>query len=237
VDAPFFPLPAAALGRRPDLARRLRRAYDRYAGGVVRPFFNRIAACHHQVVLVAVLDVLRSGPARHHEVRGQLGRVLHLFRMLQPGFFGRNLWGGASLRHVTFCATKADQATRDGRPNLVALLKMLVGQSAAGLEIQLNVGEPRFVAVSAHRCTEDVPADHEGKQFLALRGRLRAGDGDQLIYPGAVPESWPVRADGWARFPFPDFAPREMPVVATGQPLPHIGMDQVMYRLVEEVLA
>jgi predicted YcjX-like family ATPase len=94
-----------------------------------------------------------------------------------------------------------------------------------------------FLAIAAHRCTDDVDTDHDGKPIVAMRGRLNPNDKDESLYfPGRVPQQWPEHKEDWRSFRFPDFLPRKLPDIATGRPLPHIKMDQILFALVEDLL-
>lgn len=244
VSAPFFPLNREARQRLPRLHQLLKQAYAAYLKTSVAPFLRRIAACSHQVILVDVLDILRNGTEKFNEVKEQMQRVLNCYRRINRGWFNR-LWsqmpwvGRPQIRRVSFCATKADQATRDCRGNLVNLLRSLFTRAEQAIRFDRRIVQKiDFLGIAAFRCTDDVDTDHEGRPIVALRGRLKheASPDEDTYYPGRVPEEWPAYEEKWRSFRFPDFLPRRLPDINTGRPLPHINMDQILFALVEGLL-
>jgi predicted YcjX-like family ATPase len=244
VCAPFFPVDAESRQHLPRLLTRLKKEYAAYQNASVRPFLQRIAACSHQIVLVDVLDILRNGVEKFDEVRDQMQRVLNCYRQVNGGwipyiqsilpFIGRPL-----IRRVSFCATKADQATRDNRDNLTSLLRDLFVRAEQALHFdRRTIQKIDFLAIASHRCTDDIDTDHEGKPIVALRGRLfdDMAKNEGPYFPGRVPQQWPEHKEDWRAFRFPDFLPRKLPDIATGRPLPHIKMDQVLFSVVENLL-
>ena len=245
VEPPFFPIPSSAWNSHPSLVRRLRLAYDRYVNKDVFPFFQQIASCDQQIVLVDILDILQRGSKRHRDVQQQLHGVLHAFRCLQLGPLRRNFgWlvglQRRSLHRVQFCATKADQATFDDRSHLASLLKQLVLKAHAALNYSNDLPfVSDYCCISALRTTIDLEVSTEAHPtpFQVIRGRLKQKPqdlSDKAIFPGRVPDQWPTE-DDWLRFQCPDFVPRKIPSI-NGPPLAHLGMDVVMYRMIEEVL-
>lgn len=141
--------------------------------------------------------------------------------------------GGTRLNQVLFCATKADQASRDTRKNMSQLLEQLVCNAAT--ELSIAELQQSFCSVAAYQSTEDAEAQGEDNVRRILGQRLGFEE-KECVYPGDVPDSWPRFEAEWGPFRFPDFEPHALPDIVTGEPLPNIGMDLVMYRLVEEVL-
>lgn len=243
-SAPFFPLSAEMRQRFPGVHKRLKKEYAAYLKSSVAPFLQRIAACSHQIILVDVLDVLRTGVEEFVEIREQMQRALNCYRQANSGRFNYLLsmmpfFGKPLIRKVTFCATKVDQATRDHRENLISLLRDLFLRAEQALQFdRRTIKKIEFIPIAAHRCTDDVDTDHDGRQIVALRGRRMDSDdnGEELIYPGRVPQQWPEYKDNWQDFRFPDFLPRKLPDLASGRPLPHINMDQMLFSIVEELL-
>lgn len=242
LQPPFFPVPKERLAQEPALRRQLRRAYDRYVKTAVVPFLKQIACCSHQMVLVDLLGVLRQGPERYTEVQEQIRQVLNCYQRIHSGWFPwlKSWLGGVRLQKVTFCATKADQATSDTRGHLEPLLKSMV--LTAANHLALAPGFRRLLdyrVIAAHRSTEDVQTPYQGQQLIALRGRVQEGSAIKqvTVYPGRVPAAWPTQPEAWKDFRFPDFLPQALPVVAAGgQPIPHLHMDELLYALVEDLL-
>jgi len=244
--APFFPLEAVMRREMPKLARDMKSEYARYLSRSVKPFLHRIASCDHQIVLVDILDILRGELTKHTEVQEQLGKVLHCYRALNRGRF-RTLMamlpivGKPLIGKVTFCATKSDHATQTDRSNLTHLLRDLLTKSALDVKFDFQkAGKIRFLPISAHRCTEDIETNHEGKPLIALAGRLRDESFNEkgIFFPGRVPQRWPVQEDNQVRKScrFPDFLPRPLPAINDGHPLPNINMGQVLFSIVEDIL-
>lgn len=244
VCTPFFPLKREDRQRLPKLHRLLKQQYAAYLKSAVSPFLRRIGACSHQIVLVDVLDILRSGTEKYDEIQEQMQRVLHCYRKINRGwlrYLGSKvpLVGRPLIRRVSFGATKADQATRDYRGNLVCLLRELFVKATTALQFDhRTVKKIDFWHVAAHRCTDDVDADHEGKPIVALRGRLQEGalPEEGLYFPGRVPAQWPAQKHEWQAFRFPDFRPRRLPDITLARPLPHLNMDQILFAIVEDLL-
>ncbi|MFO0866549.1 MAG: YcjX family protein, partial [Gemmataceae bacterium] len=174
LSSPFFPLNKDDRERLPHLRKVLRAAYSAYCNKDVRPFLKKIATCSHQIVLVDVLDILRSGIPQFNEVQDQMRRVLECIRQVNDGrwawLMSRWPFGRPSIRKVSFCATKADQATGDRRENLAILLRELFKQAEVALQFGRRDLRMDFVAFSAHRSTEDVEVQFGGGAVIALRG-------------------------------------------------------------------
>lgn len=244
ISAPFFPLNSAMRQRLPSAHKRLKQDYAAYLKSSVTPFLQRIAACSHQIILVDVLDVLRTGIDEFNEIREQMQRALDCYRQANRGAFNYLLsmlpvFGKPLIRKVTFCATKVDQATRDHRDNLISLLQDLFVRAEQALHFdRRSIKKIEFIPIAAHKCTDDVDVDHEGKPIVALLGRRLDSDSqaEEVIYPGRVPQQWPEYKEKWQAFRFPDFLPRRLPDLASGRPLPNINMDQVLFSIVEDIL-
>jgi len=76
----------------------------------------------------------------------------------------------------------------------------------------MSLDRTEFLSIAAHRCTDDVDTDHDGRPIVALRGRLSQDDKNEgLFFPGHVPQQWPENRTAWRDFRFPDFLPRKLP--------------------------
>ena len=251
VQTPFAPLAEEVRGANPAVCSRMESRYKEYVRHSVQPFLDRIGACTHQIVLVDILDILRTGPLHHNRVRQDLGDILMSFDYMNHGN-GRvfewlaRLWNGGKrylpfltpgIQRVTFCCTKADQATRANRHLLVNLLQDFVETAAVGINCKLGgLGIARFYYCSANRGTKDAMTTFQERNLSTLIGVRKGCEQSQPenVFPGEVPPEWPTR-ENWNCYRFPDFLPARLPEI-DGVELPHIHMDKVLYDIFEDYL-
>jgi predicted YcjX-like family ATPase len=235
---PYFPLDSDARKRLPGLSEEMLKKYVDYQEKTVRPAFREISRCSHQIVLVDVLGALRAGPRKCNELFEQMNLVMECYRELNTGFWDKvlKLVGlRENISKVSFCTTKADQATSDNRNNLTKLLEPLFERTVQGFDRRTKFGSYR---IAAHRCTTDMDSDHEGKPMVALKGRLKDDPSvvKDNVFPGRVPKTWPRYPEDFQGLHFPDFVPRSLPLVLTGDPLPNIDMDLILHAILEDQL-
>ncbi len=232
----FFPAQGSG-----GLARLLRQRFDAYVQVVQRemvaPLFGRV---DRLVVLADLLSALHAGPAAYADVAASLAAVAGALRWqgswLDALPFLRDLplprWlvpGG--IRRVAFAASKADHVAARQRGNLAALVGSLTA-----LPREAAAAATSAHAIAAIRCTEDFVWTLDGRPVSAVRGRVVGEHRLTRSYPGEVPDR-PPEAGFWAhRFlAVPEFEPMRLPEGGRGG-VPHIGLDELLVFLLDDVL-
>ncbi len=242
-DGRFFPLARGDRERMPKLAHRFAGRYGSYVRGYVKPFFRAVGRCSRQVVLVDVMRILRQGVHSYNDTRRCLRNVLDAYGYAEAHhrFSPRRLLDLFTRRieRVVFVATKADQCTRATRGNLRYLLEELVEQKRRHLQATLPRGRLHFTFCAAHRSTEDVSKEFQGRELSCLLGERPDKEPGRLgpWFPGEIPMEWPE--DAWnpddRQFMFPDFLPRRIPM-RDGAVIPHVNLDRVFWQVVEDLI-
>jgi predicted YcjX-like family ATPase len=217
------------------LADLLRDRFDAYCAAVraqlQAPSFGRI---DRLVVLADVLSALHAGPEAFADTAAALGAVAHALHWRSPwlgllaDYVPSWLLGGSGISRVAFAASKADHVAERQRGNLAALVRRLT-------EIPGHAANAAF-AVAAVRCTEDFVWSLDGRNISAVRGRVLGDDRLTRSYPGEVPDRMPE--PGFWSHAFlapPQFEPRRLPEGGHAG-VPHIGLDELLVFLLEDVL-
>ncbi len=230
----FVPLPAAVRAARPELTAEFTRHYETYQHEMVGPYLESLARCHSLIVMVDVVEMLRSGVAMANDGRQM---VRDLMRVIEPGesVLGTALRrvSEAVLQHrprwvskIAFVAPKIDLVHPADRDRVLHLMRKHVGSLAQdhdGLEC-------RFFVASAVVSTKSMPG---GEAARLMRGLpYRDADGakiprgvEQQFPVSAVPEEWPST---WrpGDYSFPEV----YPVLPAYQAYPpdQIGLDRVL---------
>ena len=101
---------------------------------------------------------------------------------------------------------------------------------------------PRFQGITVDvmtlaslRCTDVVRTEHHGQVLSCVRGHLKDGHRETVLFPGEIPPELPEPED-WAsgRFRFREFAPRRLAHSGAGQ---HIRLDQALQFLIGDKFA
>jgi predicted YcjX-like family ATPase len=222
----FFPMTS-----RGSLAGLLRDRYERYRMKVreelVAPSFGTV---DRLVVVADLLSALHAGADAFADAAAALRAVAKALRWqssvpswlaaLAPFLFG-------GIGRVAFAASKADHVADRQRGNLAALVGSLTETPGVAA---------RAFAIASVRCTEDVVWTLDGHPVSAVRGRLLGEARAGKSYPGEVPDRAPG-PEFWVH-PFlalPDFEPMRLVQGGRGG-IPHIGLDQLLAFLLEDLL-
>ncbi|KPK75629.1 MAG: hypothetical protein AMJ79_10555 [Phycisphaerae bacterium SM23_30] len=231
----FCPLPRKIRERAGGAAAEYAAKYEAYKREYLTNFARVMMRCSHQVVLVDVLNILKSGVEAFNDARRCFDSILEVYRYKKR--YGRliDLLAGllffrVSINRVSFVATKADQATRANRNNLRALLEELVCSRHEYLRYDTAAGVGFFFA-AAHRSTQDKIKEYNGRELSVLMGRHaeKGPDEERLYYPGEVPPEWPEQWDPQEQaYRFGDFLPRALPG-RDGAMFDNINLDEVLW--------
>ncbi len=222
----FFPMTSGG-----GLATLLRDRYERYRAQVraelVAPSFGSV---DRLVVVADLLSALHAGADAFADAAASLRAAAQALRWqsnvptwlaaLAPFLFG-------GIGRVAFAASKADHVADRQRGNLAALVGSLTETPGV---------VTRSFAVASVRCTEDVVWTLDGHPVSAVRGRILGEARAGKSYPGEVPDRVPG-PEFWAH-PFlalPDFEPMRLVQGGRGG-VPHIGLDQLLAFLLEDLL-
>ena len=230
----FVPLPVAVRAAHPELTERFARHYQTYQREMVGPYLESLSRCHSLIVMVDVVEMLRSGVAMANDGRQM---VRDLMRVIEPGesVLGTALrrLSEAVLQHrprwvsrIAFVAPKIDLVHPADRDRVLHLMRKHVGSLAQdhdGLEC-------RFFVASAVVSTKSMPG---GEASRVMRGLpYRDADGakiprgvEQQFPVSTVPEEWPST---WrpGDYSFPEVYP-VLPAYQ-GYPPDQIGLDRVL---------
>ena len=230
----FVPLPAAVRAKYPEMTAEFARHYETYQREMVGPYLESLARCHSLIVMVDIVEMLRSGVAMANDGRQM---VRDLMRVIEPGesVLGTALrrLSEAVLQHrprwvskIAFVAPKIDLVHPADRDRVLHLMRKHVGSLAQdhdGLEC-------RFFVASAVVSTKSMPG---GESTRVMRGLpYRDADGakiprgvEQQFPVSVVPEEWPST---WrpGDYSFPEVYP-VLPAYQ-GYPPDQIGLDRVL---------
>ncbi|MDW8123873.1 MAG: YcjX family protein [Geminicoccaceae bacterium] len=226
----FAPLPPAPL-RPGSLRAAVVEAFERYREEFVRRFYDEhFRGFDRQIVLVDLLSALNAGPAHFADLARALERLSRSFRYGRSSLFARLF--APKIDRVLFAASKADHVASSQHAALTELLRVLV--APVGRAARFEGLEPRFLAISAVRATDEVRTTYDGQVLSCVKGRLAEEGREVVLFPGEIPPEPPEPAD-WesGRFRFRAFAPRRL---VPGRPAPHIRLDQALEFLIGDKL-
>ncbi len=219
----FCPLPAEIASG--SLGALMAERYERYRDKVVRVFYrDHFSRFDRQIVLVDLLGVLNRGRACFDDVEAALATVLRSFRYGPSGLLARLF--RPRIEVLLFAASKADHVAHNQHHNLRLLLEQMVSEAAGNARFEGI--KPSFVSLAALRSTDMVRTDHHGQALSCVRGILKGGNRETVLFPGEIPPEIPLD-DEWAldRFRFRDFAPRRLLLQGADKPQ-HIRLDQAL---------
>jgi len=244
----FCPLPRKVRKSAPSIAAEFKKEYKAYKKRNIRNFAREITICSRQIVLVDILQILKNGVHVYNDARKCFDSILDMYRYKKKHSWFMNLivrsfpFKKVNIDRVAFVATKADQATRNNRQNMKALLEKLVERKHDYLKYDrdANVG---FFFAAAHRSTKDIKVNlkgiwrEQGKSVSALAGRLKKDPGkEREIFPGEMPDEWPGEWNPEEKaYRFSDFAPRVLPA-RNGAIFDHINLDEVLLYMFEDLV-
>ena len=218
-ELPFVPLGQPALESGTPAIVELEKRFQVYRNTNVLPFVKRLGKVQKQIVLVDVLRVLKAGPDIFNDTSNCLRAILECYR------YGTTIYGGA--KKVLFAATKADHATKEGRPNLGRLLDKLVKKAAGAIPFSVEVSPS--VGMTAICATTDEVHNEPGFGLTqAVVGRRKESPNvSEPFGPGKVPPDWPDD-DEWKDFLFPEFCAPKIPS-SDEKPWPNLSMDRLIW--------
>jgi len=226
----FAPLPPAE-ARSGSLRALMEQRFQDYQDQVVRTFYEQhFRRFDRQIVLVDLLSALNLGPAHFADTQEALALVLQSFR------YGRSSWLGRlvapRIDRLLFAASKADHVAPSQHAALKQLLELMIAPAARGS--RLEGVRPEVLAIASLRCTDVVQTRHQGQTLSCVKGRLKDGAREVVLFPGEIPPELPTEAD-WTgdRFRFVEFAPRRL---RHGEPGQHIRLDQAIEHLMGDKL-
>ncbi|MCB1883189.1 MAG: YcjX family protein [Geminicoccaceae bacterium] len=227
----FCPLPPGTPEGAP-LASAMRRRFERYRHDLVEPFYrDHFSRFDRQAVLVDLFASLNRG--RHHfeDTQRALEAVMESFRYGGRGWLARLF--SPRIDRVLFAASKADHVAANQHPNLKHLLGLMV--HPARRHARFEGIEEEVMAIASLRSTDTVRTEHEGQSLSCVRGRLKAGERETVLFPGEIPPDLPEPED-WdsGRFRFHEFAPRRLDPSKPGR---HVRLDQAIEFLIGDKLA
>ncbi len=226
----FCPLPPAEL-RRGTLRAHMAERFERYREEVVRDFYERyFSTFDRQIVLIDLLSSLNQGPAHFADTQTALELISRSFR------YGRSSWLGRlfapRIDRLLFAVSKADHVAPSQHAALKQLLELMIRPAARPARLEGVV--PEVLAIASVRCTDVVRTEHHGQVLSCLRGRLKDGGRETVLFPGEIPPELPLPGD-WLdeRFRFQEFAPRRLGAGGAAQ---HIRLDQAIEFLIGDKL-
>ncbi len=231
----FFPAPENFSTSDPTTFNLLQKRYEEYRNCFVKPTFDLLKSCSHQVVLVDVLRILTQGLDHKDDFRQVIEGVFDQFNYRSSYIYERlltRLPKDFELTHkpvkkVLFLATKADKVHSESRENLKKLVLELIGQIKNRVEIIAKdspddpVTECGFI--SSMKCTETL-----GNDLVILK------TGDRIQSPPQIPDSWPVKQADYDKFKNLHF--KVEPPDEFGDIIPTINLEDSFLRLIQEEL-
>jgi hypothetical protein len=137
------------------------------------------------------------------------------------------------IERVAFVATKADHVPALRRENLRNLLRDMV----SGTREPIGARPVSFHTAAAVLATADAVVLRDGLSREVVRGTPLGGDAAKLFDPGDVPSGHPHESF-WDRphFVLPVFEPPRIQPLDGSNGVPHLGVDDVLTALLEDVL-
>lgn len=222
----FCPLPPGEPKVGTNRARMAER-FERYREEVVRRFYEEhFSRFDRQIVLVDLLSALNAGPGHFADTQETLSLIMKSFRYGSTGLLGRLF--APRIDRLLFAVSKADHVAPNQHPALKQLLELMIQPAARAPRFQGITVD--VMTLAALRSTDVVRTEHQGQVLSCVRGHLKDGQRETVLFPGEIPPELPGPED-WAsgRFRFRDFAPRRLVPSAAGQ---HIRLDQALQFLI-----
>ena len=227
----FCPLPPGEPRLGTNRARMAAR-YERYREEVVRRFYEEhFSRFDRQIVLVDLLGALNAGPGHFADTQESLALILKSFRYGSTGLMGRLF--APRIDRLLFAVSKADHVAPNQHPALKQLLELMIRPAARAPRYEGITTE--VMTLASLRSTDVVRTEHHGQVLSCVRGHLKDGERETVLFPGEIPPDLP-EPDDWTsgRFRFKEFAPRRLVPSAAGQ---HIRLDQALQFLIGDKLA
>jgi uncharacterized protein len=227
----FCPLPPGEPRRGTNRARMAER-YERYREEVVRAFYEEhFSRFDRQVVLVDLLSALNAGPAHFADTQDALAMIMKSFRYGKTGLLARLF--APRIDRLLFAVSKADHVAPNQHPALKQLLELMIRPAARAPRYEGIT--TKVMTLASLRSTDVVRTEHQGQVLSCVRGHLKDGERETVLFPGEIPPDLP-EPDDWlsGRFRFKEFAPRRLVPSAAGQ---HIRLDQALQFLIGDKLA
>ena len=227
----FCPLPPGEPRPRTNRARMAER-FERYREEVVRSFYeDHFSRFDRQIVLVDLLSALNAGPGHFADTQESLALILKSFRYGGSGLLSRLF--APRIDRLLFAVSKADHVAPNQHPALKQLLELMIRPAARTPRYEGITTE--VMTLASLRCTDVVRTEHHGQVLSCVRGHLKDGERETVLFPGEIPPDLP-EPDDWTsgRFRFKEFAPRRLVPSAAGQ---HIRLDQALQFLIGDKLA
>ena len=194
-DSQFAPLPKSVLKNNPKLAKKMRRHFEMYRKGVVKPLFDDLATSDSLIVLIDIPSLLLGGVQRYNDNRQIISDLF--------GAIGKKkLKILSSLKRVAFVATKADMILRNDleRRRLTDLLRQMNEQAASVLPTDVDIG---WFECSA--CWSTAPGSSEDTLYC-VSGQNNPEKKDTELSITPLPDSWPPNWNP-EEYKFPDVFP------------------------------
>jgi hypothetical protein len=227
----FCPLPPGETRVGTNRARMAER-FERYREEVVRRFYEEhFSRFDRQIVLVDLLSSLNAGPGHFADTQETLALIMKSFRYGGGGLLGRLF--APKIDRLLFAVSKADHVAPNQHPALKQLLELMIQPAARAPRFQGITIE--VMTLASLRCTDVVRTEHHGQVLSCVRGHLKDGSRETVLFPGEIPPELP-EPDDWTsgRFRFREFAPRRLAPAAAGQ---HIRLDQALQFLIGDKFA
>ena len=188
--------------------------FERYREEVVRSFYeDHFSRFDRQIVLVDLLSALNAGPGHFADTQESLALILKSFRYGGSGLLSRLF--APRIDRLLFAVSKADHVAPNQHPALKQLLELMIRPAARAPRYEGITTE--VMTLASLRCTDVVRTEHHGQVLSCVRGHLKDGERETVLFPGEIPPDLP-EPDDWTsgRFRFKEFAPRRLVPSAAG---------------------
>jgi len=238
----------------------LSKAFQDYISNYVEKHFNEIKNCNCQIILIDIIEILKSGIEKFNYIRNYLEKILNAFtyksyweKLTLPVKKGINRFFSilnfnkpfsTQTEKFIFIATKADLVSLNDRIKLKALLKNIISHSRISILKKETNGNVIFTYCCANKSTQDQKVEHKdeaGTQLLdSLKGYIRNEEGKIKllnIFPGVVPANWPDDEESWKNLKLicSEFLPARL-TKREDVTIPHINLDKIIYEIFAEAL-
>lgn len=209
----------------------LNQRFNYYRDHIVKGFYqNYFTRFDRQVVLADCLTPLNYSQQAFKETQVSLQQLFNHFSYGNRTFLNRLF--SSKIDKLLFVATKADHITSDQIPNLISLMRQLIGENEKN--IQFLGLQSECTAVAAIRATHPVMVTENGEKLKALQGIRSTDKQSVVVYPGSVPNQLP-HSDFWQSQPFQFDQFEPLPLDEHGR-IRHFKMDNVLQFLLADQL-